>query len=87
MPAAYLADPTSPIPSHCASIVATSTLRVNVIVELQVTVCVLQERPVSLQMSAPVIMMVLSTHPELFWISTAKTGEFCKHKIILTETW
>ena len=24
----YLADPTSPIPSHCASIVATSTLRV-----------------------------------------------------------
>ena len=27
----YLADPTSPIPSHCASIVATSTLRVNTI--------------------------------------------------------
>ena len=25
----YLADPTSPIPFHCASIVATSTLRVN----------------------------------------------------------
>ena len=25
----YLADPTSPLPSHCASIVATSTLRVN----------------------------------------------------------
>ena len=25
----YLADPTSPIPSHCASIVATSTLRVK----------------------------------------------------------
>ena len=25
----YLADPTSLIPSHCASIVATSTLRVN----------------------------------------------------------
>ena len=25
----YLADPTSPIPSHCASIVETSTLRVN----------------------------------------------------------
>ena len=24
----YLADPTSPIPSHCASIVVTSTLRV-----------------------------------------------------------
>ena len=25
----YLTDPTSPIPSHCTSIVATSTLRVN----------------------------------------------------------
>ena len=25
----YLADPTSSIPSHCASIVAASTLRVN----------------------------------------------------------
>ena len=25
----YLADPTSPIPSHCASIVATSTVRVK----------------------------------------------------------
>ena len=27
----YLADPTSPIPSHCASIVETSTVRVNLI--------------------------------------------------------
>ena len=27
----YLADPTSPIPSHCASIVVTSTLLVNLI--------------------------------------------------------
>ena len=26
----YLADPTSPIPSHCASIVVTSTVRVKV---------------------------------------------------------
>ena len=26
----YLADPTSPIPSHCASVVATSTLRVKI---------------------------------------------------------
>ena len=25
----YLADPTSPIPSHCASVVVTSTLRVK----------------------------------------------------------
>ena len=28
----YLADPTSPIPSHCASIVVTSTLRVNTLI-------------------------------------------------------
>ena len=27
----YLADPTSPIPSHCASIVVTSTERVNIV--------------------------------------------------------
>ena len=32
----YLADPTSPIPSHCESIVATSTLRVKVLVYLVV---------------------------------------------------
>ena len=28
--ASYLAGPTSPIPSHCALIVATSTVRVNI---------------------------------------------------------
>ena len=27
----YLADPTSPIPSHCTSIVTTSTLRVKAV--------------------------------------------------------
>ena len=32
----YLADPTSPIPSHCASIAVTSTLRVNYFVCLLV---------------------------------------------------
>ena len=26
----YLADPTSPIPAHCASIVATSTVRIKI---------------------------------------------------------
>ena len=31
----YLADPTSPIPSHCALIVVTSTLRVNCIIIAQ----------------------------------------------------
>ena len=30
----YLVDPTSPIPAHCASIVATSTLRVEKSVHL-----------------------------------------------------
>ena len=29
----YLANPTSPIPSHCASIVVTSTLRVNILLK------------------------------------------------------
>ena len=31
----YLADPTSPILSHCASIVATSTLRVKMVEEFE----------------------------------------------------
>ena len=31
----YLADPTSPIPSHCTSIVTTSTLRVKLLFLLQ----------------------------------------------------
>ena len=30
----YLTDPTSPIPSHCASIVVTSTLRVNSLISV-----------------------------------------------------
>ena len=38
----YLADPTSPIPSHCASIVVTSTLRVK----LKRSHCGLQQRDV-----------------------------------------
>ena len=33
----YLADSTSPIPSHCASIVVTSTLRANLRYEGNVT--------------------------------------------------
>ena len=36
----YLADPTSPIPSHCAAIVATSTLRVKSVVNVKVMVSV-----------------------------------------------
>ena len=32
----YLADPTAPIPSHCASIVVTSTLRGNSVLHYNV---------------------------------------------------
>ena len=32
----YLADPTSPIPSHCASIVSTSTLRVKILIYMDI---------------------------------------------------
>ena len=34
----YLADPTSPIPSHCASIVVTSTVRVNFILDSMIQI-------------------------------------------------
>ena len=37
----YLADHTSPIPSHCASIVVTSTLRVNTVVHAQLVLFLL----------------------------------------------
>ena len=36
----YLADPTSPIPSHCASVVMTSTLRVNILLSQSMSVSV-----------------------------------------------
>ena len=35
----YLADPTSPIPSHCASIVMTSTLRVKMKTDNDILYC------------------------------------------------
>ena len=35
----YLADPTSPIPSHCASIVVTSTLSAIIIPHFVLTAC------------------------------------------------
>ena len=35
----YLADPTSPIPSHCASIVATNTVRLNILYVMSMTQC------------------------------------------------
>ena len=38
----YLTDPTSPIPSHCASIVVTSTVRVNNMTPVWVNVAVSQ---------------------------------------------
>ena len=44
----YLADPTSPIPSHCASIVVTSTLRVNKIYQLHYTLHSINSLPLQL---------------------------------------
>ena len=35
----YLADPTSPIPSHCASIVVTSTVRVKLKATILASYC------------------------------------------------
>ena len=37
----YLADPASPIPSHCASIVVTSTLRLNKVPVCGIYICVI----------------------------------------------
>ena len=35
----YFADPTSPIPSHCASVATTSTLRVKIANSIKSTTC------------------------------------------------
>ena len=50
----YLADPTSPIPSHCASIVVTSTLRVKYYsaVESPIGVCCCPHKSLLVPMSA-----------------------------------
>ena len=55
----YLADPTSPIPSHCASIVATSTLRVNLEADLYI-------------LAALYIMMIWSIDSEDMFDSLAR---------------
>ena len=54
----YLADPTSPIPSHCASIVATSTLRVKVFCHSVGVRCSLVLLS-CLQKSAPILVVAL----------------------------
>ena len=41
----YLANPTSPIPSHCASIVATSTLRAKTISLLDINKLAMESTP------------------------------------------
>ena len=41
----YLADPTSPIPSHCASIAATSTLRVKLYVSCCFSTFIIEKQP------------------------------------------
>ena len=49
----HLADPTSPIPSHCASIVATSTLRVKEV----------DDEKIHLHVQVPMNRHVLKTSP------------------------
>ena len=63
----YLADPTSPIPSHCASIVATSTLRVNGMEHLQLV----------LRLSTHfgnVLTIILQEHCQIPAYTTASVG-------------
>ena len=48
----YLADPTSPIPSHCASIIVTSTLRVKMYKKYTS----IREKKILLLFSAPYLL-------------------------------
>ena len=60
----YLADPTSPIPSHCASIVATSTLRVNSVIQQIIIMCTDKENPFDITLMN--IMCPFNTNLMLF---------------------
>ena len=73
----YLTDPTSPIPSHCASIVATSTVRVNrlqgIQVQWAVRLVIIWPSVVSLFSSAECL-----TNNDLNYLcSTAPDGNIC----------
>ena len=63
----YLADPTSPIPSHCASIVVTSTVRViNTAVFLKLQSMVSIERYYFLRSSLEMYTCILKNHSFCF---------------------
>ena len=51
----YLTDPTSPNPSHCASIVATSTVRVN----MRKTSCDIKSSTVSVHLGIKSLYRIL----------------------------
>ena len=59
----YLADPTSPIPSHCASIVVTSTLRVK---SVAFCIVVLHSALVTLDYTPGYLLLVLDL-PLNYW--------------------
>ena len=66
----YLADPTSTMPSHCASIVATSTLRVNLPIYLVLFSCSFQSFDV---------LVHLSIQTLLGWLPPQQSGHDEKH--------
>ena len=61
----YLADPTSPIPSHCASTVATSTLRVKT-----------TENFIALGSDIAIILPFLTRINVLSYVITLQTARF-----------
>ena len=67
----YLADPTSPIPSHCASIVATSTVRVNTIVSFSKSNCI------RFNSSCIIRVVLILLESQIYRIFTFFLQQFC----------
>ena len=60
----YLADPTSPIPSHCVSIVVTSTVRVNTV--LYVLTCDRQLRALNISKRTKQVKVIVVSRGVIF---------------------
>ena len=58
----YFADPTSPIPSHCASIVATSTFRVNVMLVVPSVLHCSHSNSISCLLPTPALLFFLPVY-------------------------
>ena len=83
----YLADPTSPIPSHCASVVTTSTLRVNSSHIQHMKVVNLREVHHTCLPHVTFKRETLHVPPGCFWVACNIYPQDTKHKPLSQDAW